>query len=242
MGSIIKKMQRVVQGLRGGRGHLYWEVIQERWYSERVSYGLRRDLAVPFAAPPARLPLAIRPWREADAAWMLDLAAPEITVAGRDERRTRLDLLAAGIATCYVAVTADDRPCFIQWLIGSEENAQVQGYFKGIFPWLAADEALLEGGFTLEAYRSQGIMSWGLAAVAERGKDLGARWAITFVTEDNLASLKGCRRAGFVPYLLRKETWRLGRRRLTFTPLPEGTPYPFDAAPLPVEQPLRITV
>ena len=235
-------MQRVVQGLRGGRGHLYWEVIQERWYSERVSYGLRRDLQAPFEAPAARLPLAIRPWREADTARLLDLAAPELTEEGRDERRTRLDLLAAGITMCYVAVTADDHPCFIQWLIGPEENAEVQGYFKGIFPWLAADEALLEGGFTLEAYRGQGIMSWGLAAVAERGKDRGARWVLTFVTADNIPSLKGCRRAGFVPYLLRKETWRLFRPRVTFTLLPEGTPYPFDAAPVSADRPVGTAV
>ena len=41
-----------------------------------------------------------------------------------------------------------------------------------------------------------------MAQIAERGTDLGARWVITFVTVDNIPSLKGCQRAGFVPYLL----------------------------------------
>ena len=54
---------------------------------------------------------------------------------------------------------------------------------------------------------------------------------VTFVADDNIASLKGCKRAGFSPYLRREERWRWFRRTLTFTPLPEGTPYPFDESP-----------
>jgi hypothetical protein len=54
------------------------------------------------------------------------------------------------------------------------------------------------------------------------GPHLGARWVITFVTTDNEPSLKGCHRAGFCPYVLRRERWLLFRRRLSFEPLLPG--------------------
>ncbi len=79
-----------------------------------------------------------------------------------------------------------------------------------LYPRLAPYEALLEGAYTPEAYRGQGIIASAMALIAERAGDFGARWVVTFVDETNVASLKGCARAGFVPYL---------RRRVRFTPL-----------------------
>jgi hypothetical protein len=50
----------------------------------------------------------------------------------------------------------------------------------------------------------------------------------TFVGQSNIASLKGCKKAGFVPFQRRKEQWRLLRRTVEFARVPEGTPYPFN--------------
>jgi hypothetical protein len=236
MSNMIARVQGMVRGLRAGRAQAYWEVLHERWHSERVSFGLRRDLSVPFPAPDARIPITVRPLRASDMPQLLALDTPDLAAAEHEERLTRRDILAEGLATCYVAVTADDTPCYMQWLIGPGENDRVQAYFHGIFPRLAPDEALLEGAYTPEAWRGQRIMPCAMAHLAEQGTALGARWVITFVTQDNVPSLKGCQRAGFVPYLLRKETWHRFRRRLTFTPLPAGTPYPFDAAPAAPDQ------
>jgi len=71
-------------------------------------------------------------------------------------------------------------------------------------------------------------MAAAMALVAERGREIGARYVITFVEQNNIASLKGCKRAGFSPYLLRHEKWFLFRRSLSLDKLPDGTPYPFD--------------
>jgi hypothetical protein len=71
-------------------------------------------------------------------------------------------------------------------------------------------------------------MASAMAQIAERASELGARQVITFVGERHIASLKGCKRAGFVPYVMRCEKYRLFRHRVTFTALPEGVPYPFD--------------
>jgi hypothetical protein len=41
-----------------------------------------------------------------------------------------------------------------------------------------------------------------MALIAERAAELGARHVLTFVDEGNVASLKGCQRAGFHPHML----------------------------------------
>lgn len=42
---------------------------------------------------------------------------------------------------------------------------------------------------------------------------------ITFVDNTNIASIKGLKKAGFTPYLLRKEQWFLFKRTFSFIPL-----------------------
>jgi hypothetical protein len=59
-------------------------------------------------------------------------------------------------------------------------------------------------------------MSAGMSMIAEKARELDARYVLTFVGEDNVASLKGCERAGFLPYVDRRESRRLGRLRVEF--------------------------
>jgi RimJ/RimL family protein N-acetyltransferase len=69
-------------------------------------------------------------------------------------------------------------------------------------------------------------MAAAMAQIAERARDFGARKVLTFVATDNIASLKGCQRAGFHPHLLHRRT-RLGFGLFTrdhFETLPEGDP------------------
>ena len=105
------------------------------------------------------------------------------------------------------------------------DNERIQKYFRGTFPVLAPDQALLEGAFTPESHRGKGIMPRAMALIAEGARNLGARYVITFVAEENIPSLKGCKRAGFVPCMLRKTKWRLLRPRVTFLPFPQRQPY-----------------
>jgi GNAT superfamily N-acetyltransferase len=116
----------------------------------------------------------------------------------------------------------------MQYLIFSGENDKVERFFEGIFPRLREDEALLEAAFTLEEYRGLGLMPFVMNQLAEKARQEGARWLLTFVSTGNVAALKGCKRVGFVPYLLVNQRFRPFRRRIVFTRLPEGTPYPFD--------------
>ena len=48
----------------------------------------------------------------------------------------RLNFLNTNIGTCYVAVTEEGAPRYMQWLMGASQNDGIQEYFDGIFPVL----------------------------------------------------------------------------------------------------------
>jgi len=191
--------------------------------SDSTSVGLRRDLTIPFTAPNAKIPLVVRPLAATDDLSCLD-PAPGLTSDEAFWRLTQRRLLRSGLHTCYVAIAPDGKPCYMQWVIPSSANARLRSIFGNLYPMLGFDEALLEGAYTPEAYRGMGIMGAAMARVAERAADYGARWVITFVDEDNSASAKGCIRAGFAPYLRRREQFRVFHRRITFASTTPATP------------------
>ncbi len=205
-----------------GRGRRVWSTVTYLLYSDSTSVGLRRDLQAPCLAPAAQRPLQVRPLTPGDELAWLDVREPGLSDEQVYARLGQARLLRSGIPTCHVAVEPDGTACYMQWLILSNQNDQVRAFFGNLYPRLAPDEALLEGAYTPEAYRGPGIMAAAMAQIAERAGQFGARWVVTFVDESNVASLKGCARAGFVPFLRRHEAFRLFRRRVSFTPLPQG--------------------
>jgi RimJ/RimL family protein N-acetyltransferase len=193
--------------------------------SSRVNrYGLKRDLSVAIETPQARIPISVRPARRADLDRLLSGAGvtePQEMVE-LNARRAFAEKVAGG---AYVAI--DERngtPCYVQWLLGPQKNAVI-GELGG-FPLLAEGEALLEDAYTPPSHRGLGIMSAAMALIAERGVEVGARHVITFVGKENIASLKGCKRAGFQPYLEHTQrNWLFGTISTDrFEDLPHGDP------------------
>ncbi|AWN34712.1 GNAT family N-acetyltransferase [Methylobacterium radiodurans] len=176
-------------------------------YATRVTIGLRRDLDAPSPAPAAKIPIEVRPLHDADLPHLFPEDRGGLNRKERLELGTRRFHLRSGIPTCWVAL--DRRtgiPCYMQWLMGASHNRLIQQTFPPRwFPELAPDEALLENAYTPAAYRGQGIMSCAMALIAERAAGIGARSVITFVENANVASLRGCAKAGFAPYLARVE-------------------------------------
>jgi hypothetical protein len=188
--------------------------LKRRLYSNDVSYLLKRDLTVPFESPIAKIPFYVRPLQKAD--------LPKII----EERPTRLPALEAGISTGYVGVTPEGDICYMQWLIDSSQNELIHRSFRGLSPRLNHDEALLEWAYTFKKYRGLSIMACAMSQISERAVDFGARWILTFVDHNNVFSLKGCKKAGFVPSMMRYEGWRGFRFHQSVEPLPKGTSYP----------------
>jgi hypothetical protein len=228
MNVILSKAKTVWLLLTHANLKLLVRVFKKRMYSQSMAYGLLRDLNVACDPPPANMPLTIRPFKHEDVAALLDLKTPGIGMEGIQDRLSRQQLLRSGIPQCYVATNDAGTPCYMQWLFSADHNKQIQKYYRGYFPVLNSGEALLEGAFTPESFRGCRIMPCAMAQIAEQARNLRARSVLTFVNDDNLASLKGCTRAGFSVLLMRSERWRFFRRSVSFTPLPANTPYPFD--------------
>jgi GNAT superfamily N-acetyltransferase len=194
---------------------------RRRLRSDVEAFGLRRDLHVPHTPPAAKIEIGVRPLEDRDVAAVLDATA-ELSPDEKWDRATRRRLLEAGIGRPHVAVTDDDEACYTQWLFTSADNDDIARHFEGIFPHLDYDMALLEGAFTPVAWRGKGVMSAAMSRIAEQAGPLGARYVITFVGTDNPASLRGCEKANFFPYLRRVQRFRLGRQRVEFRAL-EGS-------------------
>ena len=175
---------------------------------------LRRDLDRPLPLPAAKVPISVRAAGEADHAAIVALLA-ELSGTDRTQRERFLQL---PIGTCYVAADGDADICYMQWLVGPDHNDVLAAHTN--LPRLEHGEALLENAFTPAAHRGKGIMSAAMAQIAAHGADLGARFVLTVVREANAASLKGCVRAGFEPYMLKLDGWRMLHRDIRYTDLP----------------------
>ena len=87
---------------------------------------------------------------------------------------------------------------------------------------------LLEYSYCFREYRGLRLMASVLSQVSEKGSDLGARWVLTTVRQENIPALKGCKNAGLEMHRAFEVRWRLFRRHITVHELPKGTPYPFE--------------
>jgi len=130
------------------------------------------------------------------------------------------------LRTCYLAVTEKDDICYMQRLIDSSQN-HLRPRRMGLV--LQPDEMLLEWAYTFEKFRGLGIMSYAMAELAAFAGKLGARWAMTIVEKSNVASLKGCRNAGFRRYQLREQRWRALRTVQTYKLIPTDSKYSFES-------------
>lgn len=202
--------------LKGSPGIIMKE-IQRRIDSRTSFYGLQRDLTRTMATPAAAIPVMVRPLLPEDIPFILPDGGNGRSALELKDRARRSLLIKAEFSRCFVAAGPGNRPCYMQWLIGPEENNKVQDYFKGGFPLLAPDEVLLEGAYTPPQYRGLGIMPCAMFQISEKGKETGARRAITFVHMNNAAALAGCNRAGFHEFLVREDVWRNFKRSLSFT-------------------------
>jgi GNAT superfamily N-acetyltransferase len=215
MAGLLSKAQDLARFALDGHSKLALQSISERLYGNGSAVGLRRELSKAFPVPSAKLEILVRPLRPDDDLAFLNCGGDEDSFT----RFAQLRMVKLNLPTCYVAVAPTGDICFMQWLIAATENEKIQANFGGQFPLLNPDEALLEGAYTVPAYRGQGIMASAMAQIAEKAKQFGARWAITFVGRDNEPSLKGCARAGFEPYILRYQSWRMLHRSIKFVPI-----------------------
>ncbi len=170
-----------------------------------LSVGLRRDLTLHHPVHAARCPFSLRIASAEDLSKVLSLSQPGLSLADQQAISVRMNHAAQDLGRAFVAIQADGHPCFIQWVLSKADNSRIATFFDGRFPPLKEGEALFENAFTPPAFRGLGIMPAAMSGIAESLGREGFHAGLTFVASDNIPSLKGCRLAGFHPYLLRRD-------------------------------------
>jgi GNAT superfamily N-acetyltransferase len=193
-------------------------VLRKRLLSETVSLGLEREVS--DTAPPSPLrAISLRRLEPEDVPAFTDVSAAGISDEERVPRIRAARLIGSGIETCYVA-TIGGEVAYMQYLIDASQNDKLAAAYGDAYPRLAPDEALLESAFSLERFRGRGLMLAVMPALVEEARRRGIRRLLTFVTLDNKPMLRVCEACGFVPFTLRRETYRLFRLRVVFEELP----------------------
>jgi len=203
--------------LKNRRFSQFINEIQRRLHSTSFVLGLYRDLNVLFEDPEAKIDIHIRHLKQEDIHLLMDngqLKEDDIRLYNY-----QMSLIKANLPTCYVAVNNYGEPCFMQSLIGSTHNDQIQTHFNGLFPVLKNNEALLEAAYMRPKFRGLRIMPAAVSRIARDAIRSDANRVITFIDKTNIPSLIGCKRAGFSPYIVRKDRWFLFRLKSTFEPL-----------------------
>jgi RimJ/RimL family protein N-acetyltransferase len=162
-----------------------------------------------------RVEIEVRPIEEPDVPIFASLpraSSPRVEALTRTNAR---DLIRSGLKTCFVGVTTAG-PVYMQFLVTADQNELLLGLFGGLFPALAEDEGLLEFAFTLREHRARPVMPTVLLRLVEIAGELGLRRVVTYVHVDNPSFIRFFMRLGFVPFVVRRERWRLFRRRLEF--------------------------
>lgn len=218
----MKHLARTIMMMvRRGETAALLREVRERIYSNDTSMILRCDMWEHRLAPQPKIALSIRRLQTRDLPLIIK------------ERPRRLPVLLAKISTCYVAVTETDDLAFMLWVVFDSEWERLKPHFKGhIHSSLQPDECLFEFAYTFEKFRGKGVMSAALVMIAEQAvrQRPSVRWAYNYIRQGNLPSLKGCRNAGFRPFIKRQEHWRAMRLRETFIRLEPGARFPFEAA------------
>lgn len=205
---------------RVGPGLAARTVIEQLWYT-KLFLGLRCDLEALPEVRPAKIEVTMEPksLEEYDG-----FEEERRRARGEDylEVLLRTGLCTAGVPTLY-ASELDGSPTYCQWLTRAADQELMHAHAPGRYPHLADDEVLLEGAYTFIAFRRMGVMADGMAQLLRLARDEGARAAITYVTADNLASLRGCAAVGFTVDHARESIRRVGLRRSPAQPIDERT-------------------
>jgi hypothetical protein len=198
--SISAKLRIMGSTLKDGDPLELTRRLRKLVYSTMESYILRRDVTIPLIPrPQAKISINVRPLEPGD--------LPQ--VAAERPQGLLLGILTSGLPQCYVALTADNQVCYMQWLVAPAHRERLRAFRFRDFYCFDDDTVVLEFAYTFRRFRGLGIMAPAMAFIAEQGK--GAHWAVTYVDRSNIPSLRGCHSAGFSPYRLCCDSWRLFR-------------------------------
>ncbi|MEO8933327.1 MAG: hypothetical protein ABI295_03395 [Xanthomarina sp.] len=199
--NLFRKMALVPKLIKEGQIKYLWTAFLNRLYSKEIAFGFKRDLSIPYKKPRTLKPITIREFQKEDDHFFVE---------------NPNNGLIYSFHTCYVGVTKESIPCARVWLIDSSQNHTLKDIWGARFPQLKPDEVLLENVFTVPKYRGMGVIPVFLFEVAEKSRDLGAKYVITFGEVNNINTSRSYDYAGFSPYIIRTVSYFLFIKSVKF--------------------------
>lgn len=180
----------------GGFDYLLSEIKQRTYRKERF-IGLAKYLNEPDIEVKSKIDFNLKLATPEDIREMLEIGRSEGKDAIFDliQRKWFFD---SGFRNCYVARTSPgSEMCYMQWMISRrDENAGTE-IFQSSFPRLENAEIQLEHAYTFTKFRGNRIMSAVMNQLFQIARQQAAARVITYVLDNNPASLKGCYNVGF---------------------------------------------
>lgn len=204
--------------------------VQHWMSSETESVGFRRDYTKDYPAPPLPdVSLTAVDLDEMLANKLFDTAG--LKVRDRQFLDRRRALWDEGFEGGYVAVDPDGEPAYLQFFIPHSQAALVKSYWGPLFPDFGPETLIVEGAWIPPAFRKQNVMGHGLHLVTEAAKERSpdvVRYALCYPEAANRGAVLGTRSGGYDVIEKRTETWKLGRRSVSFEAAGEADFAVFD--------------
>jgi hypothetical protein len=192
-------------------GRVIAKEVRHRLVSRTPSVGLRCDLSKLPPLKEAAVPLTLEPCLDGFEGFTDELRQTSGADYGRVLRRKRLH--EAGVRTLHVARNQDREPVYVQWLVSAADRPALDRAGIDYWPTLPPGEVLLEFAYTFTPFRGMGVMGDGMGRLLRIAAEQGAIAAHTYVTLDNVPSLRGCATVGFTLDHVRETTMLAGLRR-----------------------------
>jgi hypothetical protein len=193
----FQKMRYAILLLRIEGPMLFSIHLKGQIFHRYAFWGLQKNLQTNNAPVPCEVKYSLQLASEKDMQEMLEMAVSE----GRDsayELIGRKLFYDSGFRDCYVARSVDTNElCFVQWMISQENCQGLDRGFRNMLPKLERQDLWMENSYTFKKYRGKKVYPSVLVDLAEIARNKGFKRILTYVREDNIASVKGCERAGF---------------------------------------------
>jgi Acetyltransferase (GNAT) family len=218
--------------VRGLGARVAGHAISAQAWSVKRELELLCEVATRPGAPAARVPVSMEECDpRAFEGFEEELRLATGTEYGQALRRVLV--CRAGIRGLHVARDGGGEPIYAQWLLSGEQRDRLRARLPG--PWrpLAGDEMTVEFAYTFTRHRGMGVMAAGMGGLVEIAADRGAARVYTYVRPDNVPSLRGCAKVGFLPAREVATSFRLGFHTVRSTPVGPEARAAWDEATAP---------
>jgi hypothetical protein len=209
MKSLGRKLEFLAHARQIGPRTFLSAAAAELWGAKSY-FGLRCDLTNLPPLRPAKLETRMEA-RDPGAFTGFEDELRRVSGPDHVEALLRVWMCRNGLETLYAALSPEASAIYTQWLVRPATQHLLHAHAPGRFPVLQSGEVLLEGAYTFSGFRGVGAMGNGMGQLLRIGADEGAQSAITYVAADNVPSLRGCAKVGFVLDHVRRRETRLGR-------------------------------